>query len=59
MMKKIVINALMGIGLLTNSCKDESITEPEPGRRDYAWAVDTIIMIHYKQLIHSKNAVEK
>ncbi|MFH1194343.1 MAG: hypothetical protein V1720_01445 [bacterium] len=44
MIKKLLKPALLALIVLTNSCKDDSITEPnpDPGRRDYVWTVDTL-----------------
>ena len=49
-MKKNIFNSLLLLSLLSFllltafSCKDDVVTPPElqPGRRDYAWTVDTI-----------------
>ncbi|MGK9369161.1 hypothetical protein ACSSWA_09670 [Melioribacter sp. Ez-97] len=40
-MKNLIKSFLIVVILLVNSC-GEGITEPEPGRRDYVWEVDTL-----------------
>lgn len=42
-MKKILSGIFIGIIIIINSC-GEGITEPQAGRRDYVWTVDTLDM---------------